>query len=74
MLTALEALVEKKITGFPVIDEDWKLVILFKLLPRPLIVFFFYFPDDLYLDLEHIIFFFFLLAYEGFFVKFILDK
>ena len=49
---------EKKITGFPVIDEDWKLVILFKLLPRPLIVFFFYFPDDLYLDLEHIIFFF----------------
>lgn len=23
---ALEALVEKKITGFPVIDEDWKLV------------------------------------------------
>ena len=24
--TALEALVENRITGFPVIDDDWKLV------------------------------------------------
>lgn len=24
--TALEALVEKRVTGFPVIDDDWKLV------------------------------------------------
>lgn len=26
VFTALEALVEKRITGFPVIDDDWKLV------------------------------------------------
>ena len=26
MITALEALVEKRITGFPVVDEDWNLV------------------------------------------------
>lgn len=25
-VTALETLVEKRITGFPVIDDDWKLV------------------------------------------------
>ncbi|CAK7329908.1 unnamed protein product [Dovyalis caffra] len=31
---ALEALVEKRITGFPVVDDDWKLAIrLFKSLP-----------------------------------------
>lgn len=26
LLTALEILVEKRITGFPVVDDDWKLV------------------------------------------------
>lgn len=26
MLTALEVLVEKRITGFPVVDDDWNLV------------------------------------------------
>lgn len=31
-VTALEALVEKRITGFPVIDDDWILVILFTIL------------------------------------------
>ncbi len=29
VVTALEALVEKRITGFPVVDDHWKLVILF---------------------------------------------
>lgn len=27
VVSALEALVEKRITGFPVIDDNWKLVI-----------------------------------------------
>lgn len=26
LIAALEALVEKRVTGFPVIDDDWKLV------------------------------------------------
>lgn len=30
-VTALETLVEKRITGFPVVDDDWKLVILLSL-------------------------------------------
>lgn len=29
VVTALDALVEKRITGFPVIDDQWKLVNLF---------------------------------------------
>lgn len=27
-IAALEALVEKRVTGFPVIDDDWNLVVL----------------------------------------------
>lgn len=29
VVTALQTLVEKRITGFPVIDDDWKLVSVF---------------------------------------------
>lgn len=32
-VTALETLVEKRITGFPVVDDDWKLASLLSLSP-----------------------------------------